>query len=129
MGVVHKAIMVVEDEFLIRLLVVQILSDAGFDVLEAEDGNRASDILDEADALHLLITDINLPGGLDGNDVALKAKARFGDIPVIYLSGRPDSLRNSLGRRDTFIPKPYTLSALGDTQKLPLHGGTLGEMV
>jgi len=100
-------------------------SGAGLNVFEAEDGRQSTQMLADTDVLHRLITDISLPGGIDGNDVALKAKDRFGDIPVIYLSGRPDSLRNGLGRRDTYIPKPYRPDVLiaAITWLLPTSGG------
>ena len=59
-------VMVVEDEFLIRLTLVEALTDEGFDVIEAESGDVALPILQADPSILILLTDIQLPGRLDG---------------------------------------------------------------
>jgi CheY-like chemotaxis protein len=105
-------ILVVEDEFLIRLWIAECLMDDGFDVAVAEDGDQALDLIAQPGSFDLLITDIAMPGRADGNVVATAAKQRYRDLPVIYVSGRPDSLKNEIGLRDGFIAKPYTASVI-----------------
>ena len=105
---VGKRLLVVEDEFLILGLMTESLSEAGFEVLEAEDGDQAVQTLENADQIDLVLTDIQLPGPIDGNAVGAKAKQLHPNIPVIYVSGRPESLRNKVARQDAFVPKPYT---------------------
>ena len=107
-----KRLLLVEDEFLIRLLLVDTLTEAGFEVIEAEDGDEAVQMLDRLDGLDLLLTDIQMPGRADGNAVAAKAKELYPGIPVIYVSGRPESLKNTIGCCDVFLHKPYGPSAL-----------------
>jgi DNA-binding NtrC family response regulator len=105
-------VLIVEDEFLIRLLLVDALSDAGFTVAEARNGDLAIEMLDQPKAFDLVVTDISMPGGTDGNAVATKAKQVHPGMPVIYASGRPESLTNVVGFGDAFLPKPYSPTEL-----------------
>ncbi len=102
-----KRVLLVEDEFLIRLFMAESLSDAGFEVVEAEDGDQALQALAQLDRLDLLLTDVQMPSRADGNAVAEMAKQRHPGLPVIYATGRPDSLKNKIGRCDAFVRKPY----------------------
>jgi CheY-like chemotaxis protein len=104
-------ILVVEDEFLIRLTLAEVLSDEGFDVTEAEDGEQAVALLRSAGAFDLLMTDVNLPGKLNGWAVADVARAGRADMPVMFVTG---GAQPPAGRRpspyDAFVQKPYTPS-------------------
>lgn len=112
-----KRVLLVEDEFLIRLWLADDLADAGFDVVEAEDGDRAMVLMDQTAAFDLLITDIQMPGQADGNAVATRAKQRYPGLPVIYASGRPASLKNEIGLRDAFLSKPFTAAMMVTTAR------------
>ena len=107
-----QRILVVEDERLIRLWIAECLVDEGFDVVVAEDGDQALGLIGQPGRFDLLITDIAMPGRTDGNVVATAAKQRFLELPVIYVSGRPESLKNAIGARDGFIAKPYTAAGV-----------------
>lgn len=107
-------ILIVEDEEQVRSCLKEVLSDAGFDITEVGDGDRAIKMLDSPPRFDLLLTDISMPGVADGNAVAAKAKQIYPGIPVVYASGRPDSLTNRVGRRDAFISKPYSLNDVVD---------------
>ena len=99
-------LLVVEDEPLVRELIVLELEDAGYDVVEAEDGPTALKLLREHADIALLFTDIRLPGGLTGWDIAEKARAIRPDLPVIYTTGySSDELRLVAGAH--FLKKPY----------------------
>ena len=101
-------ILVVEDEFLIRLTLVEALTEYGFDVLEAASGDEALEVLRGAGEIGLLLTDIQLPGGLDGIALARQARHSTPELPVIYLTGRPETADgNSEDGRDATITKPY----------------------
>jgi CheY-like chemotaxis protein len=108
-GMLTKRILVVEDEVEIRLLLTEVLSDAGFDVVEAKDGDQAMQMLEQFESFDLLVTDIAMPGTADGNAVATRAKTLDPQIPVVYVSGRPESLHNNVGVGDAFIHKPFSL--------------------
>lgn len=106
----QQQILVVEDEFLIRMTLVEALSDEGFEVLEADTGDAALSILQSGAPISLLLTDIQLPGSLNGNALATKARETLPDLPVIFMTGRLDPVDDAQrSARDVFISKPYTL--------------------
>src|SRR5829696_926234 len=79
-------VLVVEDEWLVRELIVGELLDAGFDVVEAESGEAALARYHEHNP-DVLFTDIRLPGQIDGWDVAERCRASNSDLPVVYATG------------------------------------------
>lgn len=97
-------ILVVEDDFLIRMVLSEMLTDEGYDVAEAESGDLALPLLDGSIAL--LLTDLQLPGSLDGQALAALARRSYPDLPVIYTSGRSDVIVTA-GRHEMAVPKPY----------------------
>jgi CheY-like chemotaxis protein len=102
-------ILVVEDDLLIRLVAVEALRDAGYEVVEAEDGSEALEQL--RNAPDVLFTDIRLPGTLTGWDIAERCRENNPRMPVIYATGySPVSRRPVPGSR--FFQKPYTLEQL-----------------
>ena len=105
-------ILLVEDEFLIRLLLTESLSDAGFTVIPAENGDMAIRLLNLPGQIDLLLTDISMTGAADGNKVAQVAKRRNPRLPVIYATGQPDSLSNLISPDDALIRKPYSPAQL-----------------
>ena len=104
-------ILLVEDERLIRVIMAEALCDAGYEVIEAEDGKQAICILEAADGVDLLLTDMQMPGA-DGNAVAARAKQIFPGLPVIYATGRPETLTNPVGHNDAVIRKPFGPAAI-----------------
>lgn len=100
-------VLVVEDEFLIRMTLFEALSDEGFDVVEAASGDDALALLRADPTIRLLLTDLQLPGGLDGRALALKAREAMPDLPIIYMSGRPDAVQDLATSLDVVIAKPY----------------------
>ena len=98
-------VLIVEDEFLIRLTLAEALADEGFEVLEAEDADAALALLHNDPAVGLLLTDMQLPGRMNGRALAAAARETRPDLPVIYTSGRPDM--DPRGPRDMFLAKPY----------------------
>ena len=104
-------ILIVEDEFLIRITLSEALSDAGFEVEEAASGDEALTLIDATPGIALLLTDVQLPGSLDGLALARTARERAPDLPVIFMSGRPDCMTAAdLSERDMVVPKPYRLA-------------------
>ena len=104
-------ILYVEDEPLVREVVALELTDAGFRVREAEDGREAVALIEDGFAFDALVTDIRLPGGLDGLDVAAAARRARPDLPVLYASGfSPDPLRIVPGGR--MFAKPVSIGAI-----------------
>ncbi len=105
-------VLLVEDEGLIRLVASQTLEDEGFEVVEAWNGDEAARLLDGTDSFDILFTDVQMPGTLDGLDLAMYARRRCPGIPVLVVSGYAAQLVTRLGVLDpaaAFIGKPYSL--------------------
>ena len=99
-------VLVVEDEWLVRELIVGELLDAGFDVVEAESGEAALARYHEHHP-DVLFTDIRLPGQIDGWDVAERCRASNSDLPVVYATGYSPT-EHRLVPGAVLISKPYT---------------------
>jgi len=102
-------ILFVEDEDLIRLTVAETLIEAGLQVTEASNGEHALSLLQEHCGFDLLLTDVHMPGGLSGIDVAMHVRSLWPEIPVVFVTGRPDVLHafGPPGPYDRFVFKPY----------------------
>jgi CheY-like chemotaxis protein len=103
-----KTILVVEDEALVRELIVDELDDAGYLVLEAVTADEALEILDMR-RVSLLFTDIRMPGSMDGWTLAEEARRRVPALPVIYTSGYSEE-RPRLVPQSIYLKKPYRAS-------------------
>ncbi len=106
-------LLVVEDEFLIRLTLVEALTDEEFDVLEAESGDAALPLLCQDPSIALLVTDIQLPGSLDGRGLVEQAHKVRPSLTVLFMTGRPDSQAAAAAPPHvSYIAKPYTLTEM-----------------
>lgn len=108
--------LLVEDELLIRELAYEYLRDFGFEVTIARDATEALGILREGHRFDLLFTDIRMPGGMDGRELAQEAKQMVEGLRVIYATGYADG-GTPLERGEKLIGKPYTMSALREALK------------
>jgi DNA-binding response OmpR family regulator len=104
-------VLVVEDEVLIRLTVIDALTDAGFDVVEAGSADDAIEIINEQ-AIQLLFTDIQLPGKLTGVDLAHAVADRFPEAGIIVASGRLTADDIELPPGAEFFTKPYSFEKI-----------------
>src|ERR1019366_496851 len=98
-------VLVVEDNALVRAIIAEFLECAGFEVLQAADGAEALLILESGADFHVLFTDIQMPGPIDGVGVANRVCEHRPGVPIVLTSGSgvPDTLPPG-GR---FVPKPY----------------------
>jgi CheY-like chemotaxis protein len=119
---VTTRILLVEDEELVRILAAEALRDAGFEVVEAATGDEAAKCLVDPDEFDVLVTDVRMPGRLDGIDVAARARMRDPSIGVVVVSGFAPQVIERLKTFDpvpVFISKPYrTGEVIGVIQKL-----------
>ena len=107
-----QTILVVEDEFLIRFMIADSLRDIGYEVLEAADGDEGLDILISGQAVDLMVTDVRMPGGVDGMELTRRSKALAPGRPVIVCSAH--LFRSESYPADEFLAKPYTVAELAN---------------
>ncbi|HEY0204376.1 MAG TPA: response regulator [Acetobacteraceae bacterium] len=107
-------LLLVEDEADIRTVLAEVLEEAGHEVVEAESGGPAALLLDRAAGFDMLVTDINMPGLLDGIGLAARFRKRHAVRPIFYVTGRPDALRQVAMQpnREAVLLKPYGLLSL-----------------
>ena len=102
------SVLLVEDEVLVSRLIADRLSERGFAVHEAASGEEAMHVLDSGERVDVLFTDVNLPGGMDGGQLARKARQQRPELPVVYTSGRVSYGEiGPLVPRSIFLAKPY----------------------
>jgi len=102
----HVLVLLVDDEPEVRLLASDSLEDAGFEVVEAADAKQALSVLAARPDVGVLFTDVNMPGPLDGLELADLVHRLWPTVQLVVTSGRaPDRSIPDDGR---FIPKPYS---------------------
>jgi CheY-like chemotaxis protein len=110
-------LLLVEDESLVRMVAREVFQDDGFEVLEAETGDEAIQMLDDLDHVDIVVTDVRMPGRHDGVDVALHARMRFPRVAVIVATGYATNIRDRLRQFDpsaVLVEKPYRLDRLAE---------------
>jgi PAS domain S-box-containing protein len=109
-----ERILVVEDEDSVRRLCVRTLLSLGFEVVEAPDGPTALERLDGMERVDLLLSDVVMPKGMSGRELAERARARHPRLRVLHMSGYPAKVFDDLAPedRDRLLRKPFTVAAL-----------------
>jgi DNA-binding NtrC family response regulator len=108
-------ILVVEDESIIRDFVCEILGDEGFATHALESADEAAKFLDgHADRVSLLLTDILMPGTLNGADLANLSGDKWPQIPILIMSGHETPESSGVQHAVTFIRKPWSFGQLLD---------------
>src|SRR5450756_2588870 len=107
-------VLLVEDEVLISNLVAESLSERGFTVHEVTTADDALRYIGSGADLDVLFTDVNLPGRMNGAELAERARVLRPDLPIVYASGRysPADI-GALVPRSIFVTKPYDLAEVG----------------
>ena len=102
------SVLLVEDEVLISNLMADELGEHGFDVHEVTTAAEALRYINDGGAVDVLFTDVNLPGSIDGTELAIRVRAMRPELPIVYASGRygPGGLGRMVSR-SVFLPKPY----------------------
>lgn len=100
----RRPVLVVEDDPLLRIDMALAFSDAGFSVIEAGTADEALEILEARQAIGLVVTDIEMPGRLDGLKLARIVSERWPDTEVFVTSGKVTPDADAPG---SFFPKPY----------------------
>jgi CheY-like chemotaxis protein len=105
-------VLVVEDEPLLRLGVSALLEDAGFEVAEAPNADDAIARLEADSSIRLVLTDVDMPGSMDGLKLALYVSRRWPPVRIIVISGKVVPRDGELPPEAQFLSKPYEEPAL-----------------
>jgi len=111
-----RVILVVEDDADVRLHAATMLRELGYGVVEAEDGPAALRLFESHPDVSLLFTDVGLPGGMNGRELADEIRRRRPDLPVLFTTGYARDAIVHQGRLDPgveLLAKPFSFTALG----------------
>lgn len=102
-------VLLVEDEPLIRMMAADVLTDAGFVVMESEHADAALAMLqNEAENVHAMFTDIQMPGSMDGLRLAHHTRRHWPWIALMLASGRSRPEKVEMPEGSRFLSKPYS---------------------
>jgi CheY-like chemotaxis protein len=111
----RKMVLVVEDDSRVRLVSVRRLKELGYAVIEAESGPAALRVFDRGESVDVLFTDIVMPGGMTGLDLAHEARRRRPELKILFTSGyaEPAAVKGStLTTKVDWLGKPYGIKDL-----------------
>lgn len=117
-------VLIVEDDPDVRNITVARLAEFGHHVLEAENAKAALDILGRGDAIDLLFTDIAMPGGMNGLELARRAVQLRPGLRLLFVSGYTSSTHTESSTPGEFLQKPYRQEDLGRALHRALRRGT-----
>jgi CheY-like chemotaxis protein len=104
----RPVILIVEDEFLIRMDAVDMIRAAGFGVVEAANADEAIIVLEDRLDITVVFTDVQMPGSMDGLRLAAAIRGRWPPIKIVATSGRIRVDDDDLPEGSRFLPKPYS---------------------
>ncbi len=110
-----ETILVVDDEPLVRMIAVEILEEFGYDLLEAEDGPAALRVLQARRDIALLVSDVGLPSGMNGRQLADAARVSRPDLKVLFITGYAENAvlnYGDLGPGMQVLTKPFASETL-----------------
>lgn len=119
-GSARRCILIVEDEFLIRAMLSEELREVGYQVIEACDASEALSVLQTVQP-DLIISDVRMPGPLDGLDLLARVRETAPTLPVIIMSGHLHSDEALTEGATQFLAKPYVLDAIVDAAREALE--------
>ena len=120
----RAVVLVVEDEPHVRMIVTDVLTDRGYTVMEAADGHAGLRILEATSRVDLLVTDIGLPGGMNGRQLAEAAQQGHPSLKVLFITGYANGIAVSdlRGQSMQVITKPFGMEALVAKVQTILNG-------
>jgi CheY-like chemotaxis protein len=122
MSATPSTILVVEDDNIVRMLIVDVLEELEFKVLEADGSEQALQVLKDATKhIDLMMTDVGLPG-MDGRELATEARKLRPALPILFASGYAESIDVPAGMH--VIGKPFSIDQLRDKVKTVLDQNT-----
>jgi signal transduction histidine kinase/CheY-like chemotaxis protein len=108
-------VLLVEDELTLRMVIVEVLSELGYTVLEAANSQSSLQIVESGARIDLLVTDVGLPGGMNGRQLADAARERRPGLKVLFLTGYAESVaagKDGIEQGMEIMSKPFALDKL-----------------
>src|SRR5215218_9900236 len=103
-----ETVLLVEDDALVRMFGTEILEEAGFRVIEAENADAALRTLEARPrTVSVLVTDVHMPGSMDGHELARVVYERWPSIKIVITSGRAQIPPRDIPDHGRFVPKPW----------------------
>ncbi len=124
-----ETVLVVDDEPTVRMLVVEVLEELGYTAIEAGDGAAALRVLNSDARIDLLVTDVGLPGGMNGRQVADAARTVRAGLKVLFITGYAENAVLSHGHLDPgmhVVTKPFSLETLASRIRELIAGPPAG---
>ena len=112
-----ETVLIVDDEATVRMLVTEVLTENGYNVLEADNAPSAMKVIEASPNIALLITDVGLPGGMNGRQLAEAIRMRRKDLKVLFITGFAENAAVSSGHLEhgmEILTKPFAMSALAN---------------
>ena len=107
------SILLVEDDDQVAALVGEMLDHLGYDIVRVASATGALDVLADGRSVDVLFSDVMMPGGMNGVELAREARARRADLPILLTSGYADAARSAAEEQDVnILPKPYGINEL-----------------
>lgn len=110
-----EVVLVIDDEPTVRMLVAEVLAESGYAVIEAADGPAGLRILESSSRIDLLITDVGLPGGMNGRQVADAARVHRPELKILFITGYAENAVIGNGRLESgmfVLTKPFQMEVL-----------------
>ena len=104
----RPVVLIVEDEFLLRIDAAEVIGAAGFEVIEAANADEAIEVLEARGDIMVVFTDIQMPGSMDGLKLARAVRGRWPPIKIVATSGHLNVGETDLPEGGRFLPKPYS---------------------
>jgi PAS domain S-box-containing protein len=120
-----ETVLVIDDEAMVRMLIVDVLEDAGYIVIEAADSSGGLKILQSDARIDLLVTDVGLPGGMNGRQLADAARVTRPGLKVLFVTGYAENAAIGNGYLDPgmqVIGKPFAMAAFGNKVREMIDG-------
>jgi two-component system, response regulator PdtaR len=106
------SLLVVEDEAIVRMVTADVLGDAGYNVIEAVNSTEALELLDARPDISLMVTDVRMPGELDGYNLSRLVRMKYAAMGIVVISGDSPPREGDLPQGARFLSKPVLPSAL-----------------
>lgn len=108
-------VLIVEDEPLLLMLAAELVEEAGMEPVTASNADNAIVLLEQDPDIRILMTDIDMPGSMDGLKLAAAVRNRWPSVQIVVVSGKQRPRVMDLPAQSVFLSKPYDIYRLSET--------------